>query len=271
MFPFKKILWAVDPYAEDAQLQTRLVDTLNAMAGDHGAPIEPVSLLAHGDEGMVSKVKESVSAYAKKVGLKGVTGPTVLVQPDTSLGNAVRSLIDYARKDGASLIAVGSQARKGATRFLLGSFAETLVLQSDVPTLVVSPQTHDVKKIRRILFPTDITGKSKSVFPQVVAFAKQIGAEVVVFHRQGPESFGREKELEQLVEVARQGGAHASLLFEQGGLSTTQEIIALSEQSGTILAMVSQTNSLGSLILGSVTRQVLRHAECPVWVIHPKK
>jgi len=49
------------------------------------------------------------------------------------------AIVDRARRIGATLLVVGTHARKGAARFLLGSVAERTLRNAPCPTLVVPP------------------------------------------------------------------------------------------------------------------------------------
>ncbi len=316
----RRIVWAVDPFAEDVELQRRTAEAVcavsaNAGAGSadaNGVAIEPVSIIYWDDRSVLSTTHPTASAsissnastdiqgaaaiavnkMIQQFGIKRALPPTILVQGDLSLGKAVRRLIQHAKESETDLIAVGTQARTGATRFLLGSFAETLILQSDVPTLVVSPKSKPIQKINHILYPTDLSRKSVDAFSDVVTLAKRLGASITVFHRVEYQSLGpvglipappifiesyktdvslREKESGMLAARARATGIDVNIKVEHQGAGALDAILELSEgmESG-LIAMVSQSSSVKSILLGSITRQVIRHAHCPVWVIHPK-
>lgn len=83
-------------------------------------------------------------------------------------------LLNYAHESNADLIAVSTLSRKGATRFLFGSFAETLVLQSDIPVLILSPKTQFAGPLSEILFPTDLGETSKETLERVAEMAKAL-------------------------------------------------------------------------------------------------
>jgi nucleotide-binding universal stress UspA family protein len=52
-------------------------------------------------------------------------------------GNPSREILKSARKIGADLIVIGSMGRTGFKKFLLGSVAEKVVLQSSIPVLMI--------------------------------------------------------------------------------------------------------------------------------------
>ena len=52
----------------------------------------------------------------------------------------VTAVVSYAKQNGVDLIVVGTHARKGLDRFLLGSVAEKIIANSPVPVIVVPPK-----------------------------------------------------------------------------------------------------------------------------------
>lgn len=53
------------------------------------------------------------------------------------LGEADRRLVEYAREEGFDHVVMGTHGREGLSRLLLGSVAEAVVRQTDVPTTLV--------------------------------------------------------------------------------------------------------------------------------------
>ncbi|MFC6834909.1 universal stress protein [Halomarina ordinaria] len=52
-------------------------------------------------------------------------------------GRPAATIVDYAEKHGAESIVMGSHGRRGVSRLLLGSVAESVVRRSSVPVTVV--------------------------------------------------------------------------------------------------------------------------------------
>lgn len=52
----------------------------------------------------------------------------------------VIAIVSFARQNGVDMIVVGTHARKGLDRLLLGSVAERVVVESPVPVLIVPPR-----------------------------------------------------------------------------------------------------------------------------------
>ncbi|MFC7214865.1 universal stress protein [Saliphagus sp. GCM10025334] len=68
----------------------------------------------------------------EKAADRGVDCETELV-----VGRVARSIIDYAEENPVEQIVIGSHGRRGASRILLGSVAETVARRSPVPVTIV--------------------------------------------------------------------------------------------------------------------------------------
>jgi nucleotide-binding universal stress UspA family protein len=125
--------------------------------------------------------QKSLGAAMQEVNIPGVKQSRVLLQSKPTLIPMVRTLTRYAKSSGAELIIMATHSRKGLTRLLLGSFAESTLLYSKLPVLVVGPHTH-AKEITDILFATDFGPRAKPVFQKLLSFAKHLNAKITIFH-----------------------------------------------------------------------------------------
>lgn len=280
--PFKKIVWAIDPFAEDLELQRVIASNIQALVSDSSVTVNPVSVIhfeqrgAHGEapltiEDVKNSAEAAVNSLIASTAIKGLSPAVILVQNYLSLETAVNQLLNYAKDAKADLIVAGTMARKGATRFLLGSFAEAMILQSRIPILVVTPKSSPAKKIRKILFPSDLTPKSLAMFAEVVELAAAVEAGIIFFHRSEPDASISANELESLLALARRHHVTLDLRIATHKTGAADAIIELSNTPDQIIAMVSQTKLIDSRVMGNITRQVIHHSKCPVWVIHPRE
>ena len=127
-------------------------------------------------EERMGKIVEGLKAYQ-------VLPPKVIFSGNISIKFAIAALVSYAKREKADLIAVSTHSKKAVTRFLFGSFSESLILQSDVPTFLISPKMHELKKLSRILYPTDLSEASRDTLETVVCFAKERGVSITLFHK----------------------------------------------------------------------------------------
>lgn len=95
-------------------------------------------------------------------------------EPEREIPRAARSL-------GADLIAMTTHARRGLSRLLMGSVAESIVRRSPIPVLLTRPELARPRKpLERILVPIDGSAGSKEVFQTVREVATGSGVEIVL-------------------------------------------------------------------------------------------
>lgn len=73
-----------------------------------------------------------LKAAVEKATTAGLTPQTEMLE-----GKAVEEVVDAARRHKSDLIVIGSHGRTGLSRAFLGSVAEGVMREADVPTLVV--------------------------------------------------------------------------------------------------------------------------------------
>jgi nucleotide-binding universal stress UspA family protein len=316
-FPFDasgrntKILWAVDAFHEKPREQLRAFEVVTKLFGKAPYSVQPVALLALGTysaESVAFLEKWSDLANEAKKNLTKLLGslkhpalrvPRFLQQQGHSAAAAARELLKHAVDEKVQLLVVSSQGRKGLDRALLGSFAESLVLQSPIPVLIVSPKSmaKTVPRLKTLLFPTDFSDPSRKAFDQIVDLAAAVGVPIVLFHKvqyllppvdpsflypilapQGlpPESAKEFRDAlkqtaDQWISSAQAKGAKVKLHLDAKQGQPLDEIFRTAKKLGpsTLIAMASQSGPIESLVLGSLTRKVIRNASCPVLVVHP--
>lgn len=220
--------------------------------------------------------------------------PHVLVQSTSSTMEATDLLVNYASSVHAGLIIVSTHGRSGMSRLFLGSFAETLLSKSNVPVLVLGPGIQKIKPIDHILFPTEFGSHAQIIFRNVVQLAKELKAQITLFHSiphpvepifqsgvyllggswipihpyLGKELDRQNRRAEAWCRWANHQGVEADFVLHSQGGSISAAVLSLARtrNSGMIL-MEGQSGPISAAILGSITRQVIRSAPCPVWVI----
>lgn len=307
----RRIIWAVDPFEEKNETRTHLLETLRGLQGQN--TIEPVYVLSPDEYDLTVEfsttwlkqirpnAEKVLSAYLedikKETHLSAFANPTVIVEKRPSLTRAVSTLATYAKRKKADTILVGTHAKRGLSRLFLGSFAETLLLHSRIPVLVVGPHSEDSHisgKSSRILFSTDFGPASFPTFKRVIALAKSNGSKVTLFHclphpveplvQSGVYLIGGgllsfpefstldEKRKYQIakkyVSAAKKLGVVVDIGFNPGRGNTALSIVKKAqEEKADLIAMAAESGAVSAALIGSITRQVVRTAPCPVWVM----
>lgn len=298
-----KVIWAVDPFAKDNRIQLAALKALENLTESTKATIEPVAILSPDQlrlpkntfddhsKHYETKAEAIIKGWVKKLKSKRLTSPTLLVQDIYSTHITVDVLLRYAQETGASLIAVGTHNKKGLQRFFLGSFAETLILKSTTPVLIVNPKCPVKKKVSHILFPTDFSQTSKKAFEKLLVQAKALKARITLYFKfeylmpetveaikllpdyskfQEADLKSKEALGEEWTKLAKSKGVKADIILDQKGIFIPDGILRTVKKGKIdMIAMASHSGAVSSALIGSVARHVVRSATVPVWVIHP--
>jgi len=144
-----------------------------------------------------------------------------------------------------------------------------------------------MKKIEKILAPTDLSELSCLGVSYALELARGWGASVTVYHVADAAELAKYKarSLEGLIERHQQSlsqflNEHFAELIASVVVANKVEIgtpasniVAEAEKSGYDLIVMSTHGRTGiaHMLMGSVTEQVLRNAACPVFSVHPPK
>lgn len=302
---FKRVLWPIDVFAPDLQVFESSKNILKFLSA-HGAKIQPIYVLVPGKLDMLAgpSSPEWMEAYReaakeKLAVLKDTWKldfclPAKLVEnPRGSLRSAVQSILDYAKDTNVDLIVVPSHARSGVSRMFLGSFAESVLLESRLPTLITSPHMeHPAKKIENILFATDFSKACARVYQRFLPFAGAAKAKVVLFHKAtlGAEPYAasmafsanvylppqsyfndlkkmREKDAKR--HIAQAAKLRIPVEYLVGNqLASVGDAVLIAAQANKVdlIVATAQSGALESLVVGSSVRAIVRASDVPVLV-----
>ena len=290
----KKIIWAVDLFSEHKPLERHGLKNISLFTKGLQTTIEPVSVfsawqLPEPDAQYLQRVfKKDILEGATLRGLKPVKLITTQNLYPSSTNSEVHHLLKYAEKRKADLIVVHSTAQTGFSRLLMGSFAETLINASPIPVFVINAHSKTPPKMTKIFFPSDGTKNCLKVFGEVVRAAKRLKAKVYTFNhveisgyrllrKAYPRSAELLEELKQMAHknisdlesMAQKTGVPIVPLIEISQTKHHEAILRQCKKNGIhLIATTSQKGPLRAGMLGSVTREVVRRAERPVWVLH---
>lgn len=221
----------------------------------------------------------------------------ILVHTHASTRGSVQTLMSFAATESYDWIVVASHGRRGLQRALMGSFAEALMLRSRIPVLVVgaeaTPTAHE--RFKEILFATDLSPESHTALKKLLPAAKLLGSRIRLYHAvvrpmepviQGglllasgawvgvPEFLKleydrRRSELREWMESVQAQGIPCTFDIEESVDALPHRIIEMAREHGaSMIAIAGQSGGFSAALLGSIARDVVRHASCPVWVLH---
>lgn len=232
---------------------------------------------------------EAVAACDRLVGSAIDRGLRVAVRIED--GPVVARILAVADGEGADVVVLGTHGRTGLNRILVGSVADQVVQLATHPVITVRPLPASGgsprRPIARILYPTDFSLASRKAWSWVKALAEATGADVDLLHvlfevvpdrhldpallaqAAGAIREDAQKSVEQFVETC--GLPRARMHVHLGhGVEADQIVHRAQVSSADLIAMGTHGRTgLLRLALGSVTRQVLHTAACPVLTVGP--
>jgi nucleotide-binding universal stress UspA family protein len=209
------------------------------------------------------------------------------------------TLAQYVRDSRADLVVMTTHGRGPVERVWLGSVADHLIRNLEVPVLLVRPHEGELTfqaplATGRILVPLDGSSLAEAVLAPAAALARLLDLELVLLQvlpplmmnipPMGPPSIGFYEQAMTLIRSEAEEYLQAvAKRREQEGLDVSTRVVLGPSVAGMILEMARDqrvglvaiaTRGQGGirrLALGSVADKVVRAAEVPVLVIRPAK
>jgi nucleotide-binding universal stress UspA family protein len=202
-----RVIWAIDPFARQAEAQKSAIWAIQAMTQRQSAYILPVYVASDPRHQIAPKLRgqfkrqlayeaqdelDSWLGSLETPKLKGLQPLQVIGPTGSSLREQVSELLEFARAENADLIVASTRAKRGPPRWFFGSFVETLSLICDLPLVVVNPHWNPIgdslKKpvsrwFERILFPTDFSDESHQALLHLLPFAQKMKSRITLFHK----------------------------------------------------------------------------------------
>jgi nucleotide-binding universal stress UspA family protein len=219
------------------------------------------------------------------LGEQVTTKITVLPQGSNSIRASVETLLKHIENHGADLVAVSTHARKGIDRFFLGSFAEALLLRSHIPLLISNPMTPWDPAYYHMLFATELDEDCQTTFHSTLTLAKQLGSKITLFHRHAPEKplmmppgfftfnewrsqkIERQSKAENLQVWAEKQGVKVEIDVDADSRKVSNAVLNAADRLKVSLIVMAARRSLDVFAMGSIPRQIIRAANCPVLIL----
>lgn len=101
---------------------------------------------------------------------------------------AFEGIMTVSKKNGIDLIVMGSHGASGFKEMFIGSNAEKVVRNSDVPVLIIKKE-QSTFNVEKFVFASDFTDEIRKPFEKVVEFANKFGSELHLVMINTPSSF----------------------------------------------------------------------------------
>ncbi len=298
------MIWAFDPTQKRSDVKS-LIGELKLWAKQLDCDIQPVSILSNRALNLPVELafslternekigRRAVERYLKEVGLKTLA-PEILFISSTSRRKMAAELVRYAERQNALLIFANARTKNMWNPLRLGGFTETLIAISRIPVLLLNPDSKTSTKIPSILFPTDFGRESKDALLSLAPWAKAFGAKVFVYNQlETPavymSDFGvdwasqsaslqsmmkdikktRQKKAIPLLDILKEQNVESHLLIDDQRKSLSLDILDVAKKKSVkLISLASSTGTVAQTTVGSIARDILLQAKCPVLIFH---
>lgn len=223
--------------------------------------------------------------------------PALRIVPEVEKGDTVEVLLKEISDHGCDLAVLHTHARKGVRRALLGSVTEQFIRRSPVPVLTVNPHTRLENAYRptKILVALDLTTPQSSVVAEAAAdFGRLANSQLILSHvieewaypvvqsasllaggaylplerDLREEAIARDQEIKKLAQQLALGlpsdVVQTRIIEKATSIGEAIVDLAVKEDCNLIVMSHHRMGRLEAALLGSVNRQVIRDAHCPV-------
>ncbi len=205
--------------------------------------------------------KEKFDNLMKADFLEGVT-----IHGDVETGAAFSGIMDTVKRHDADLIVMGSHGADGMRNLFIGSNAEKVVRNSEIPVLVVKDRKNRLD-VNDFVFATDLDPNSTSALKEADNFAKNTNCNLHLLYVNTPSNFlstraAEAKVKEYLKDVSVEPSEYViynDSSVEEGVFNYTKDV------KGDIIGMATHgRRGLSHFFNGSVSEDVVNHSSLPV-------
>lgn len=202
-------------------------------------------------------------------------GANVSIENVVVEGHAGDEICSLAESRDCDLIVIGAKGHSAVSRILLGSTSDYVATKASCSVLVVrgeerTPAGHPL----RILLGYEATGPARAAMEELseIKWGKQVECHVVtvsyVYGLLGNDDIHemRDSVQEAAAELCGMGMNAVSHIVENDHLG--EGLVKYAEDHHCDIVVVGETprSRLGRVLLGSISRFVIRHAPCSVWI-----
>jgi nucleotide-binding universal stress UspA family protein len=195
--------------------------------------------------------------------------------------NPAASLVSFAKELRADLIVTGTNARKGLSKAILGSCAESIIRHASCPVMTIGPKAKPVPRgalsFHTVVFATDFSTDAAKQAVLALNFAQDSVARIYLCHvldapgKDVAETIDLEMKfesaLERLIPQSTYDWCSPECLVEIGSAAPHILGIAARVQADLIVLGAKPSASWFINLVGGTVGQVLMSAECPVMTV----
>jgi nucleotide-binding universal stress UspA family protein len=230
------------------------------LGGAVGAPIDAAPII----QAMALDAQETCDDAVGAARSAGIAADGKVIY-----GSVVQAIGRYAREQNSSALVIGTHARSGAPRAILGSIAESLMQASTVPIVVT--HADDAVGSGPITVAIDGTPASDGALQIAIGLARdqKRSLSILTVVAGGRRSwFDAQAILSDAGDLARLAGIGFETVTVEGHVPDTIIASAQRADSPMIVIGTNGRSDLARMLLGSVAAAVVERAHVPVTVVH---
>jgi nucleotide-binding universal stress UspA family protein len=290
------IVWAVDPFEESGPVRTHVEDSLRALVRRTKARVLPIHIFSVSETSPnVDPAIAALKLYLQRAAIPGCLEPCVLFESMTSRSRAAELLLDRALTEGAELVVAGSHGRSTWARWLMGSFAESLLLRAPLPVLLISRRALPLTGHWNTLFATDLGQPSRRLFEESLPLLRRFGGKLTLFHSApnpiepvvqsgilllggawvpvhpyfARDTEARNRKLRAWANHGQRRGVRVlPRLISEPGSVAGHAVRCVEDVHADLVVAAPHGGPIRSAIAGSVARQMARQLDVPLLILH---
>jgi len=213
-------------------------------------------------------------AYLGKVAAK-FEGTGIKTESTIASGSVVGEILSATNRQRIDLLIMSTHGRSGVGRLLVGSVANDVLRQSEIPILLVRPgvsTSYEPPQFRRLLVTLDGSAAAEQVLPFSHALALNFGSEVILL------SVPDDQEVENPAPNLKHYLENVANSFHKAGINTRTIVtgyrpavtivnMAASEAADLVMMATHGRGGRERLYYGSVADRVLRQSRTPILLV----
>ena len=255
------------------------VHVLSVVEAPAGADDAEINLPLSSLEERAEEAVEAVAAMVRE------HDPALDVESAVRRGTPFQSIREYASRREIDVVAMGTKGRSGLAGFLLGSVTENVIRTARTPVLAVPPDDdHPSADVifDDLLLPTDGSEGAAIATEWGIALATELESMVHALNAVDTSPFSGERDpgdivsaleergeaaIETVRERARDAGVSVSGSVATGSPAKAILAYATDHDVDLIVMGTHGQTGIGQWFLGSVTENVIRGADVPVFCV----
>lgn len=188
-------------------------------------------------------------------------------------------ILTAARKSKPDVIIMGSRGLSDIQSFLMGSVSQQVVTHASCSVLIVKRK---LKKLKKILVALDGSVESRRAMAFLANHLSPAGIDITILNVRGSSLIPSTFSTQTTEDHARDSFAASHPLLDQAGFATQDlcvtghaaaKIIEVTKRRRADLVVIGSRGLTGlkRFLLGSVSRQVVKHSPCSVLVVRGRQ